>query len=160
MSVSCAAIDHDTVLRVAATPPINAGNLVAPAPKKQWVTVPVRRGRASRPRPQHHPRRAPITSTRFAELAEQSDDEDDEVSFVEAVPIIDRRNDVASGEEQAASPPIAITDTAKANLRLLTARPKKLRSIPQLVGLKQRERTVLVATQTDRSLCRGPPLLL
>ena len=31
--VGAAAIDYDTVLPVAATPPINAGNLVAPAPK-------------------------------------------------------------------------------------------------------------------------------
>ena len=67
---------------------------------------------------------------------------------------------MASEEEQVASPPIATTDADKVNLRLLTAKPKKLRSVPQLVSLKKRQRTVLGATQTDRSLCRVPPLPL
>uniref|UniRef100_M4C634 Uncharacterized protein n=1 Tax=Hyaloperonospora arabidopsidis (strain Emoy2) TaxID=559515 RepID=M4C634_HYAAE len=133
--VGAAAVDHNKVLPVAATPPINAGNLVAPAPKKQWMTVPIRHAERVVLIPSTtlggHQLRRIASSTWPSSLTMKTT----KVLSWRQCPLSTGAMTWLRGGEQVASPPIAITDAARANLLLLTAKPKKLRSIPQLVSL-------------------------
>ncbi|KAE9357793.1 hypothetical protein PR003_g1618 [Phytophthora rubi] len=114
-------------------------------PKRPWATIPMRNGRALYAHPATLHQKLRVASSRYAELADEEEEEEfpSQEEKPEKRPPHQGVIEISSDDELEEKAPVPITPAAKAQLHLVQAKPPKLHSTPELVGLKQRERKAL-----------------
>ncbi|KAL3667569.1 hypothetical protein V7S43_007123 [Phytophthora oleae] len=116
---------------------------VEPKPKRAWVTVPLGGGRKLHG---HQPvlgQRQLRTTSRYAELEEDSEPEGEDNIAGDDKTIQQPMVEISSGSSQEKRKPPQISKSEKDKLNLVVKKPAEMPTIPLLLTLKQRERTTL-----------------
>ncbi|KAE9050065.1 hypothetical protein PR001_g2742 [Phytophthora rubi] len=93
--------------------------------------------------------RLSVEPSRYAELDDANEAQEEQEGKSEDKPPVPETIEISSGEELETERPSRITEEEKARLHLVSAKPQKLTPTPQLVALKQRERTALTKEITQ-----------
>ncbi|CAI5713862.1 unnamed protein product [Peronospora destructor] len=139
--------------------PTQCDHRVEPEPKKQWVTILSRRSRKIIKQPAESKQNAPSLSSRFVNLADGSDDEEEGTTAIPTTKDGQASTEISSNDPENQSQ-TTTTETDKEKLHLVTSKPPKQLATPQLVTLKQRERAALIQAVKEIDICRGdqPPM--
>jgi len=139
----------------AETPPVHPRN------KRQYVAVPMSKGRTLYGHQEALQQRGLKVSTRYDVLGEDDSEDDagDEAeSKSEERPPPSSTIDLSRETDQEAPAKPKITPKEKARLHLVTAKPPKIQPTPQLLAWKQRERQAIEKAMQVVATQKGPPI--